>query len=75
MVALGGDGFGARPLSRLTRKSWDQLGLAEGAPVYAQVKAVALGRFQLTAAATAVHTARSSARLRPRAALVNLFCV
>ena len=43
VVVLGADGFGARLLSRLTRKSWELLGLAEGAPVYAQVKAVALG--------------------------------
>lgn len=43
VVALGMDGQGARLLSRLTRKSWDQLGLADGAQVYAQVKAVALG--------------------------------
>ena len=42
VVALGADGSGARLLSRLTRKSWDQLGLAEGVDVYAQVKAVAL---------------------------------
>ncbi len=43
VVALGPEGKGARLLSRLTRKSWDQLGLAAGAPVYAQVKTVALG--------------------------------
>ena len=43
VVALGTEGQGARLLSRLTRKSWDQLALAEGAAVYAQVKAVALG--------------------------------
>lgn len=43
VVALGTHGGSARLLSRLTRKSWDQLGLAEGAQVYAQVKAVALG--------------------------------
>ncbi len=42
VVALGADGAGARLLSRLTRRSWDQLGLAVGVPVYAQVKAVAL---------------------------------
>ena len=42
VVALGPDGQGARLLSRLTRKSWDQLDLAEGVGVYAQVKAVAL---------------------------------
>ena len=42
MLALGADGAGARLLSRLTRKSWDALSLAEGMSVYAQVKAVAL---------------------------------
>jgi molybdate transport system ATP-binding protein len=42
VVALGADGQGARLLSRVTRKSWDLLGLSEGAGVYAQVKAVAL---------------------------------
>jgi molybdate transport system ATP-binding protein len=49
VVALGADGSGARLLSRLTRKSWEQLGLAEGVAVYAQVKAVALapGRGEL----------------------------
>jgi molybdate transport system ATP-binding protein len=47
VVALGADG--ARLLSRLTRKSWEALGLAEGVSVYAQVKAVALapGRGEL----------------------------
>ena len=43
VVALGADGSGARLLSRLTRKSWEALGLAEGVKVHAQVKAVALG--------------------------------
>ncbi len=49
VVALGPDGDGARLLSRVTRKSWDQLGLARGVSVYAQVKAVALapGRREL----------------------------
>ncbi|HXE25367.1 MAG TPA: ATP-binding cassette domain-containing protein, partial [Roseiarcus sp.] len=42
VLALGADGAGARLLSRLTRKSWEALGLGEGASVYAQVKAVAL---------------------------------
>jgi molybdate transport system ATP-binding protein len=42
VVTLGADGAGARLLSRLTRKSWEALGLSEGASVYAQVKAVAL---------------------------------
>ena len=43
VVGLGADGCGARLLSRLTRKSWEQLDLAEDAAVYALVKAVALG--------------------------------
>ena len=49
VVALGEDGSGARLLSRLMRKSWGELGLAEGMNVYAQVKAVALapGRGEL----------------------------
>jgi molybdate transport system ATP-binding protein len=42
VVALGPDGDGARLLSRVTQRSWDQLGLARGVSVYAQVKAVAL---------------------------------
>ena len=42
LIALGPDGAGARLLSRVTRKSWESLGLAEGAGVHAQVKAVAL---------------------------------
>jgi len=49
VLSLGADGTGARLLSRLTRKSWEALGLAEGMSVYAQVKAVALapGRGEL----------------------------
>jgi molybdate transport system ATP-binding protein len=49
VVALGSDGAGARLLSRLMRKSWGELGLAEGVNIYAQVKAVALapGRGEL----------------------------
>jgi molybdate transport system ATP-binding protein len=49
VLALGEDGAGARLLSRLTRKSWEALHLAEGASVHAQVKAVALapGRGEL----------------------------
>ncbi len=43
VVALGVDGQGVRLLSRLTRKSWDQLGLSADAPVFVQVKTVALG--------------------------------
>jgi molybdate transport system ATP-binding protein len=49
VLALGADGSGARLLSRLTRKSWDALGLAERMSVHAQIKAVALapGRGEL----------------------------
>jgi molybdate transport system ATP-binding protein len=49
VVALGQDGTGARLLSRVTRKASEALGLADGASVYAQVKAVALapGRGEL----------------------------
>jgi molybdate transport system ATP-binding protein len=49
VVALGTDSAGARLLSRVTRKSWEALGLAKGLKVYAQVKAVALapGRGEL----------------------------
>jgi molybdate transport system ATP-binding protein len=42
VVALGADGGGARLLSRITRKSWDVLGLHEGLNVFARVKAVKL---------------------------------
>jgi molybdate transport system ATP-binding protein len=49
VVVLGSDGTGARLLSRMMRKSWGDLRLAEGMNVYAQVKAVALapGRGEL----------------------------
>ena len=49
VVGLGEDGSGAHLLSRMMRKSWGELGLAEGVNVYAQVKAVALapGRGEL----------------------------
>jgi molybdate transport system ATP-binding protein len=42
VLGLGADGAGARLLARITRRSWDQLGLAQGSSVYAQVKGVAL---------------------------------
>jgi molybdate transport system ATP-binding protein len=42
VLGLGEDGAGARLLSRISRKSWDQLGLSEGVPVHAQVKGAAL---------------------------------
>ena len=42
VLTLGEGEDGARILSRVTRRSWDALGLAEGQAVFAQVKAVAL---------------------------------
>ena len=42
VVRLGADGQGARLLARVTRKSWEALGIGPGAPVHAQVKSVAL---------------------------------
>jgi len=41
---LGTAGDGARILSRITRKSWDQLRLAPGDTVFAQIKGIALVR-------------------------------
>ncbi|MCK5931548.1 MAG: molybdenum ABC transporter ATP-binding protein [Fulvimarina manganoxydans] len=43
-LSLGQAGEPARLLSRLTRKSWDGLGLTEGAHCYAQIKSAALAR-------------------------------
>jgi molybdate transport system ATP-binding protein len=43
-VALGDDGAGARLLARVPQKSWEELGLARGQTVFAQVKSVAFGR-------------------------------
>jgi molybdate transport system ATP-binding protein len=42
LVRLGVTGQGARLLARVTRKSWDALGVEPGDLVYAQVKSVAL---------------------------------
>lgn len=42
IIALGMDGLGDRLLVRVTRKSWDLLGLSEGQLVHAQIKGVAL---------------------------------
>ena len=42
VLGLGPDGAGNRLLARITRRSWDDLGLAEGMTIYAQVKGVAL---------------------------------
>ena len=44
LLALGAEGTGARLLARVTRRSWDQLGLTEGLPIYAQVKGVSLAQ-------------------------------
>jgi len=43
VVALGEQGEGARLLSRMSFKSWEELGFAQGQSVFAQVKYVALG--------------------------------
>lgn len=42
VLTLGANGDGAKILARVTRRSWDQLGLVEGQLVYAQIKSVAL---------------------------------
>jgi len=42
VLGLGPEGAGARLLARITRRSWDILGLALGDRVYAQVKSIAL---------------------------------
>ncbi|WP_420963055.1 molybdenum ABC transporter ATP-binding protein [Brucella sp. IR073] len=44
VLGLGKDGTGSKILARLTRRSWDELRLAEGMAVHAQVKGVALAR-------------------------------
>ncbi|XUM19506.1 molybdenum ABC transporter ATP-binding protein [Bradyrhizobium oligotrophicum S58] len=44
LLGLGEDGEGARLLSRVTQRSWTELGLQAGLAVYAQVKGVALVR-------------------------------
>ena len=45
LLALGGVDAGARLVARITRKSWDELGLAPGMDVYAQVKGISLLSF------------------------------
>jgi molybdate transport system ATP-binding protein len=42
VLSLDPKGRGARLLARVTRRSWDRLGLTEGMEVYAQIKSVAL---------------------------------
>lgn len=44
VLGLGADGEGSRLLAHITRRSWDEIGLAEGMRVYSQVKGVALAR-------------------------------
>ncbi len=41
-LALGTEGDGARIISRVTRKSWERLGLRPGQSIYAQIKSVAV---------------------------------
>jgi molybdate transport system ATP-binding protein len=42
VLALGRDGLGSRILARVTRRSWERLGLSEGMALYSQIKSVAL---------------------------------
>ncbi len=42
VLGLGADGAGARLLARVTRHSWDRLGLSPGLAVHAQIKGAAL---------------------------------
>ena len=44
LLGLGADGAGARLLSRVTERSWNELDLETGLEVYVQVKGVALVR-------------------------------
>ena len=44
VLGLGEEGEGCRILARVTRRSWDDLGLDQGMTVYAQAKSVALVR-------------------------------
>ena len=42
LLGLGPKGTGSRLLARITRRSWDDLQLADGTTIYAQIKGVAL---------------------------------
>jgi molybdate transport system ATP-binding protein len=42
VLTLAADGDGPRLLARITRRSWEQLGLCDGMAVFAQVKGVSL---------------------------------
>lgn len=44
VLGLGTGGSGPKILARVTRRSWDGLGLAEGTDLHAQIKSVALAR-------------------------------
>lgn len=44
VLGLGNEGVGSRILARVTKRSWDSLGLREGLMVHAQVKSVALAQ-------------------------------
>ena len=44
ILGLGPEGSGARLVARVTRRSWELLGLQAGMSVYAQIKAVAFDR-------------------------------
>jgi molybdate transport system ATP-binding protein len=44
ILGLGPEGGGARLVARVTRRSWELLGLQAGMSVYAQIKAVAFDR-------------------------------
>ncbi|MDB5509065.1 MAG: Molybdate transporter, ATP-binding protein [Hyphomicrobiales bacterium] len=46
VLGLGAQGEGARIVSRVTRKSWDDLGLHDGCAVFAQVKSVSMTGFR-----------------------------
>ena len=72
VLALGREGEGGRILARVTRKSWDQLGLAEGESVHAQVKAVALARGAKRRADALPHPSVGAVLERDRAPLPDV---
>ena len=57
MVEISVD-IGAPLRVRITRKSFDELGLKVGAPVYALIKAVAIDKHTLGRGAGSEHAAR-----------------
>lgn len=46
VLGLGPDGAGARIVARITRKSWDDLGLQDGGAVFAQIKSISVTGLQ-----------------------------